>query len=149
MVITKYSFYWNLSSSIQYHKKRQNRWLWWDILIAYRNNIACYELECNSSVELAACRFVLKDQTLIACSVYRPPNRNWKTLPSTTNICLTFLRIWIAGDNLANVDWESLYAVNNAYPINICETFTEFVLNHGFTLMVQSPTRRENILDIF
>jgi len=39
------------------------------VLISYRSNIACYKLECNSSVELAACRFVLKDQTLIACSV--------------------------------------------------------------------------------
>ena len=68
------------------------------------------------------------------------------------NICQTNpdTPIWIAGDiNLPNVDWERLCLVNNAYPIDIHETFTEFMLNHGFTQMVQSPTRGENILDIF
>ena len=58
--------------------------------------------------------------------------------------------IWIAGDiNLPNVDWESLYVVNNAYPIDICKTFTEFVLNHGFTQIVQPPMRGETFFIYF
>jgi len=68
------------------------------------------------------------------------------------NICLSNsdTPIWIAGDiNLPNVDWESLCVVNNVYPIDFCEKFTEFALNHYFTQVLQSPTRGGNILDIF
>jgi len=67
------------------------------------------------------------------------------------SICLTNpnIPIWIAGDLITKCGLGSLCVVNNAYPIDICETFMKFVLNHGFTQMVQFPTRGENILDIF
>jgi len=37
------------------------------VLIAYRNTLVCYEVNCDSYVELVACRFVLKDHSLIVC----------------------------------------------------------------------------------
>ena len=42
-----------------------------------------------------------------------------------------------------------MLAANNSYPVNLCETFINFTLEHGYTQVVNSPTRRNNILDIF
>jgi len=107
------------------------------VFIAYRNTLTWYELNYvgDSSVELVACRFTPQQQSLIVCSIYRPPNRNYEYMENLCqilqNICLTNseIPIWIAGDvNLPNVNWESFCAVNNAYPINLCENFTEFAL---------------------
>jgi len=126
------------------------------VLIAYKNSFACYELHYDSSVEIVVSKFILNKQSLIICSLYRPPNRDLEYMENLCqqlhNICLTNLDtpIWIAGDvNLPNIDWESLCIDNNTYPIALCEKFIELTSNHGFTQVVKSPTRGENILDIF
>jgi len=38
-----------------------------EVLVAYRNTLACYELNYDSSAELVASRFALNNQTLIVC----------------------------------------------------------------------------------
>jgi len=126
------------------------------VLIAYRNSLTCCELSYDSSVEVAAGKFILDSQSLIICSLYRPPNRNLEYMQNLChllrNICSTNpdTPIWIAGDmNLPNIDWESLSITNNSYPIDLCESFIEFISDNGFTQIVKSPTRKENILDIF
>ena len=65
------------------------------------------------------------------------------------SLCIAYpdTPIWIAGD--MNINWELSCVTNNSYPINLCETFINFTLEHGFTQTVNSPTRGKNILDVF
>ena len=58
--------------------------------------------------------------------------------------------IWIAGDiNLPNVDWKNNLIHGSAYPIPLYSTFLDLIETHGFTQIVDFPTRGNNILDIF
>ena len=42
------------------------------------------------------------------------------------------LPVWIAGDlNLPNIDWETNVVKNNSYPMSLCNTFLDFISNHG------------------
>ena len=58
--------------------------------------------------------------------------------------------IWLAGDlNFPNIDWN-LYCTNaHNYPLQLCEKFIDTSLDHNLSQLVDSPTRKENILDIF
>ena len=111
----------------------------------------------DAPIEAVVCKFTFKNnQSLIVCSVYRPPDRILEAMESLCqlfeSICSTYPEtpIWITGDmNLPNIDWETFCVTNNSYPVNLCETFINFTLEHGFTQVVNSPTRRNNILDIF
>jgi len=58
--------------------------------------------------------------------------------------------IWITGDiNLPNINWERYCVDGNAYSIALCELFLDLIQEHGFTQVVDFPTRRNNTLDIF
>ena len=127
------------------------------VLLATRTSLICHELTFNFSIEAVSCKLTLKNnQSLIVCSVYRPPDRNLESMESLCqlfeSLCSTHpdSPIWIAGDmNLPNIDWESFCITNSSYPANLCEILINFTLEHGFTQVVNSPTRGKNILDIF
>ena len=58
--------------------------------------------------------------------------------------------IWLVGDlNLSDVDWKYC----NSSPCNLlsslCNIFIDFILEYGFTQIVDFPTREHNILDVF
>ena len=58
--------------------------------------------------------------------------------------------IWIAGDiNLPDVNWERNCISGNTYLAALCNLFLTFIEDYGLTQMVDFPTRRQNILDIF
>ena len=58
--------------------------------------------------------------------------------------------IWIGGDlNLPNIEWSSNSITDNRYPIILCDQILDFVSDYGYSQIVQSPTRNNNILDIF
>ena len=58
--------------------------------------------------------------------------------------------IWIGGDlNLPNIDWSMGTVFNNCYPLALCNIVLDFIADHGFSQLVHTPTRNNNILDIF
>ena len=76
-----------------------------------------------------------------------------------TNLCNLFREscithssslTWLAGDlNLPNVDWKYCHPSSSTLPSSLCNIFIDFVLEHGFTQIVDFPTREHNILDVF
>lgn len=146
----------NLPKGLQcFQKDRQDGY--GGVLLASRTSLTCYELPNDSPVEVVSCKFTFtNNQSLIVCSVYRPPNNDLETIENLCNLfeslCVTYpdTPIWIAGDmNLPNIDWESFCVTNNSYPINLCEILLNFTLEHGFIQIVNFPTRVKNILDVF
>ena len=57
--------------------------------------------------------------------------------------------IWIAGDiNLPNVDWKNNVIHGAIYPISLYSTFIDFIETHGFTQIVDFPSRGNHIFDL-
>jgi len=58
--------------------------------------------------------------------------------------------IWITGDfNLPNIDWITNSVVDNAYPLDICNLLIDAFNLGGLSQLVDTPTRNNNILDLF
>ena len=58
--------------------------------------------------------------------------------------------IWIACDfNLPDINWEDGSITGHNYPHNFAELLLDFINTFGFTQTVDSPTRRNNTLDLF
>ena len=114
-------------------------------------------LPVATTCEVVVCRIQLLDiSSLIVCSIYRPPSGDCvymeQLCKTLEEIILEFPKsiIWIAGDiNLPNVDWKNNLIHGSAYPIPLYSTFLDLIETHGFTQIVDFPTRGNNILDIF
>ena len=60
------------------------------------------------------------------------------------------LPIWIASDfYLPNIDWDNLSVSRYNYSLQLCNIILDFIADSGLTQVVNSPTRENNILDIF
>ena len=58
--------------------------------------------------------------------------------------------IWLSGDiNLPNIDQDHGVVQGSNYPLSLCNIILDFMMNHGFLKMVGTPTRGNNILDVF
>jgi len=105
------------------------------------------------------CKILLPDthcSPVYLCTVYRAPNSDlshFEAVMSTlTNIAPNNLNspIWIAGDfNLPDINWEDSLTTGHNYPHNFAELLLDFINTFGFTQTVDSPTRRNNTLDLF
>ena len=126
--------------------------------------VACHRSLISSAVdipdntsELSACQISLPNNSkLIVCSVYRPPSSNINYLDDLCKQLESIKRnhsdatLWIAGDiNLPDINWEDNFVEGHAYPLVFNNTFLDFLNNNGLIQMVDSPTRGNNILDIF
>ena len=127
------------------------------MFIACRNTLVSYEIPANCTHEIATCRVKLPNaKFLIACCVYRPPNRSTDYLESVCteleNLILSYPNdiIWIAGDlNLPDINWANFDTDGNSYPLPLNNMFLDFVSTFGLSQIVNFPTRQNNILDIF
>jgi len=93
---------------------------------------------------------------VVLCSVYRPPNSTLQYLEEVTANLNTIIvnnpdtPIWIAGDfNLPNIKWSNGTISGYNYPRAFGELLLDFSNDHGLTQMVDTPTRGNNILDLF
>ena len=94
--------------------------------------------------------------SLIAFSMYRPPNRNLEYL---YNMCLTLSEvaenhpnctIWIGGDlNVPNTNWPTSTLLNHNYAAELCNLIIDTFCSAGLFQMVSFPTRQNNGQDIF
>ncbi|XP_065901865.1 uncharacterized protein [Dysidea avara] len=58
--------------------------------------------------------------------------------------------MWVSGDiNLPDINWEDNCVEGHQYSLTINNTFLEFLYDNGLSQIVDFPTRRSNILDIF
>ena len=126
------------------------------VFFGCRNTYTCTCINITNSSELVSCKIDLEEGNLIVIAVYRPPNNN---LANAETLCETIERvvldypdsvIWIAGDlNLPNVCWNNWTVNDINYPFALCNLFIDLFVTHGFCHLVDSPTRNNNILDIF
>jgi len=126
------------------------------VFFGCRNAYSCTRIDISNSSEIVSCKIDLEEGNLIVIAVYRPPNNN---LLYAETLCETIERvvldhpnsvIWIAGDlNLPNVSWNNWSVNDNNYPLALCNLFIDLFITHGFCQLVDSPTRNNNILDIF
>ena len=109
------------------------------------------------TTESVACKIQAEaDKTLIVLTVYRPSNRDEVYMQILCKL-IEDLYIkykeaifWITGDfNLPNIDWDLLSVTDNAYPLNICNLLIDAINLGGFSQLVDTPTRGNNILDLF
>ena len=127
------------------------------VFVACQNGIVSAKLNLNTNAEVVACRVdQYESQPLIICSLYCSLNNDliyMKALCDTlADIADNYpdSPIWIAGDiNLPNVKWERNCISGNAYTAALCNLFINFIEDYGLTQMVDFPTRRQSILDIF
>ena len=115
---------------------------------------SCYQLRTS---KIVACQIHLKKDSIILISAYRPPNTNYEYLEE---LCSTLSHIalsnpdkviWLAGDlNFPNIDWNSYCINGHNYPLQLrMWKFIDTLLDPNLFQFVGSPTRKENILDIF
>ena len=126
------------------------------VFFGCRNTYTCTCINITNSSELVSCKIDLEEGNLIVIAVYRPPNNN---LAYAETRCETIERvvldypgsvIWIVGDlNLPNVCWNNWTVNDSNYPFALCNLFIDLFVTHGFCQLVYSPTRNNNILDIF
>ena len=126
------------------------------VFIACKSTFICEEITLSTSIENVACRIHLKNHSVILILAYRPPNTNHEYLEELCSTLSSIILsdpnevIWLAGDlNLPNIDWN-LYCTNgHNYHLQLCEKFIDTLLDHSLSQLVDSPTRKDNILDIF
>ena len=90
---------------------------------------------------------------------YRPPaasNRDLNAIAYITDLCQcidTLMpktgSVMVCGDfNFPTIDWSSLSCALHSCSHTCTGIFIDFVLKHGFTQLVESPTHGNNILDL-
>ena len=128
------------------------------VLLAFRDtlNVTEYPIDNPNQCEIIACTLKHEKQEIIICSIYRPPSTDTSYLQELMSILEKIAitnpttPIWIGGDlNLPNVDWSMGTVFNNCYPLALCNIVLDFIADHGFSQLVHTPTRNNNILDIF
>jgi len=127
------------------------------VFIAVNNDINCQPLQLCDSCELYAVKlFLPNNHSLIIIGAYRPPNRD---IVYAENLCNTIYNIVLKhpnsiicclGDfNLPDIDWNTDSICSHRYPLAINQLMLKTFADCSFNQMVDSPTRDQNILDIF
>ena len=128
------------------------------VLLAFSDNLNVTENKITNhhECEIVVCTLTYEHQKIIISSIYRPPSTDISYTQNLCNILEEMVAsnpntpLWIGGDlNLPNIDWTNSSILNNRYPMALCNIVLDFVMNHDFSQLVQTPTRVNNILDIF
>lgn len=127
------------------------------VFFACHNTINCTQIPIHTLCEAVACKIKLSDgRMLIVLTIYRPPERNLQYMKNVCNLieqlCCKYVNavMWITGDfNLPNINWNLNSVVSNEYSLELCNILLDIFNSFGFTQLVESPTRGNNILDLF
>ncbi|CAC5361566.1 unnamed protein product [Mytilus coruscus] len=128
------------------------------VLIAIKKGIICQQIYCSKNVELIAVQINITDtKSLIIVSVYRPPSKpdiNYfkQMLLEINELKFKFKNstFWISGDlNLPDINWPSMTIEGKMNQKEIYEIFLDTLNNLDLDQLVDFPTRKDNILDIF
>ena len=126
------------------------------VFFGCHNSYTCTHIDIQITCDIVSCKVDLQQSTLLIISVYRPPNND---ITYMENLCGTIENlilnhpnsiIWIAGDiNLPNINWSNWSLRSCNYSLSLCNLFTDLLISNGFSQLVDTPTRQNNILDIF
>ena len=129
------------------------------VAIIVKAEFDAVEIELITKTEFVAASYVyknLKKQPMIVGSVYKPTDNNFEYTEdlrkALSYVSCTYKNstIWIGGDfNLPDIDWETNSIVSHNYLIPINKSILDFIHALGAEQMVDFPSRKDNILDIF
>ncbi|VDI33330.1 Hypothetical predicted protein [Mytilus galloprovincialis] len=136
--------------------ERQRR-LSWRSITCNKKRLVCTPAKQARIQSYAVKRIIQRAKSTIISAFYRPPNCTSEE--KTRNIVdqLSQIRLdnpksefWIAGDfNLPDIDWSSLSITSHQYPARMSSEYLELATRCGVEQIVKTPTRGENILDLF
>ena len=123
-------------------------------IVATKNDLVVQEINKQNSVEAVFVKISLASTSLTVGSVYRTPSSTNMDQMNRLIGCLDKLDqndvLWIGGDlNLPDIDWRQERVTGHQYPIAINEAFIEKTRDIGLTQTNHTPTRGDNILDLF
>ena len=122
------------------------------VCIFIKKHISFKEVELNGSVEALAVDILLKRCKYRFIIVYRPPTSSVDRkfyapdlISELRSLCQVSWPIFIVADfNCPGISWETFVAPAD----NVQDCFLEFVVENGFSQLVNEPTRQANILDL-
>ena len=128
------------------------------VFIMVRKEFTCSEIKLNAPAELELVFVEVKmkgQQNLKVGSFYRPPWSDDKYMEDFAKV-LTELdsqgkgNIWIGGDfNLPNIKWEDQKPIASGANVKISSVLLDAVNDHSLTQVVDHPTRKGSMLDLF
>ena len=93
---------------------------------------------------------------IIIAAIYRPPNSDLQYIHDMCNSIEDLSSgnrnyvLWVGGDlNLPDINWPDCTIQGHSYPIDINQRFLEMLLTTHTERIITTPTRQNNILDIF
>ncbi|CAG2201148.1 unnamed protein product [Mytilus edulis] len=140
------------------YSKRQGRKRRWSVLIAIKRVLFAKKYIKAKNVELIAAQINITDtKFLVIISAYRPPNKNDIDYLKQMIIEINELKLkfknstfWLGGDfNLPDIKWPEQNISGSMYSKELNEAFIDMLNNLGIEQMVDFPTRKDNILDLF
>ena len=114
------------------------------------------EIKIDTQCELLFVDLKLKDQknVKIGC-FYRPPWSTEEYMEDFQKVLQSIDMqrgndIWVGGDfNFPGIDWDNMKTLPNNPSSNLSEILLETIGDHLLTQVLNHPTRKDNILDLF
>ena len=127
------------------------------VLLAVRKDLEGKTILSSKTTESIYSKVKINDRkSLIIGAIYRPPDNDSNY---STEICEEIHKIalenknslfWIGGDfNLPDIDWSTETILGHQYKRCINETFLDKINELGWKQINKTPTRGNNILDLF
>ena len=127
-----------------------------EVFILVRDSLISSKVkDLDANCELVWVQIQLKNtQNLLIGCFYRPPSTDIECLGeleiSVTRARNSSKHVWLGGDfNLPGIDWSNNSISENCHDKAICNKMLQIAENTGITQMVHTPTRGDNILDLF
>ena len=126
------------------------------VFILVRKEFITSEIKIDTHSEIIFIDLKLKGQqnVKIGC-LYRPPDSD-EDYMKELGVVLGQVdpqhknNIWIGGDfNLAGIDWNNLTTLPSSPNTKICSALIETINDFSLSQVVDLPTRKANILDLF
>ena len=127
------------------------------VFIALKNDlIATHRVDLDTDAEVVWAQIeIAGNKPVLVGAYYRPPSSKTEVLcqleASLAKIDISkSSNIWLAGDfNLARVDWPNQVTLPNCPKPGLCRQMISIANDYGLEQVVDAPTRKDSILDLF
>ena len=126
------------------------------VFILARKEYICTEIQVDTNCEFQAIELQLKDQQNVKiCNFYRPP---WTDDSYFEDFIIAMQQvdakgkgnIWVGGDfNLPDIDWSDVKLLPGNVNVNLSNSLIDLMNDMALTQVVDHPTRKNSILDLF
>ena len=126
------------------------------VFILARKEYICTEIQVDINCEFQAIELQLKDQQNVKiCNFYRPP---WTDDSYFEDFIIAMQQvdakgkgnIWVGGDfNLPDIDWSDVKLLPGNVNVNLSNSLIDLMNDMALTQVVDHPTRKNSILDLF